>query len=274
MKKEKIRKSSQGIVIAIGGSEDKEKDCEILKFFLSEAKKVKKNPQIVVITAATDNPEDYEQMYRKVFKKRLGVKNLVVIDVSNRQDANSEKLIAEIKRADGIFFTGGKQRHIAALLGGTQLEDAIIAQWKKGAVIAGTSAGAMSLSAIMIEEADKDVDPAPDAVTLGNGLEILKFIIDTHFAQRGRHGRLTIAVARNPRNLGVGISENTAIVYDGNQFIVIGDGGVYIVNAKQIIDTNIHLTKKGEPFSMDGVCSSFLKPGDIYDVANRKKISV
>ena len=242
----------RGRLMAIGGGEDKEKDCRILKEFVRLAGGEK--ARITVMTAATDLPEEAAAEYKKVFK-RLGAKQVGAIDVSQRGDAMKPQSIEAVKRATGIFFTGGDQLHITSLMGGTDLQRAIIEAYENGAIIAGTSAGAAMMGNSMILTGDSDENPRFGSVEMAPGTDlIVGCMVDTHFSQRGRHGRLLTAVAHYPQDIGFGIDENTAVIVDKNQFKVIGEGSVTVIDGC-LIDT--HFSQRGRHGRMMAAIAHF-----------------
>src|SRR5215216_4540822 len=184
---------ADGKLMAIGGAEDIEHDRSILKEFLRLAKGSK--ARIVVMTVATDKVEEIGRDYTNAFKS-LGVDEVKVVDVSKREDAQSEAKTKTVEEATGIFFTGGDQLHITSLLGGSRLHRALFQRFQKGVVIAGTSAGASMMGNSMILSGDRDESPRFGRVEIGPGMDFMVgAIIDTHFSQRGRIGRLLTAVA-------------------------------------------------------------------------------
>jgi cyanophycinase len=261
---------TEGKLIAIGGAEDKEKESVILKEFLRLAKGPK--AKIVVMTVATDFVEEVAREYTAAFK-RLGVDDVQVVDVSRREDAQAEAGIKAIEQATGIFFTGGDQLHITALLGGSKLHQALYQRFQKGIVIAGTSAGASMMGNSMIISGDRDETPRFGSVGMGPGMDFLiGAIIDTHFSQRGRIGRLLTAVSHFPQDLGIGIDENTALVLTDHHFDVIGEGAVTIVDAGAISHTNLPDIKEGDGLALFDVRIHVLPAGCQFDLANRRPV--
>jgi cyanophycinase len=261
---------TNGRLIAIGGAEDKENDCGILKEFIRLAKGPK--AKIVVMTVATDLVEELSREYREAFK-RLGVDDVQIVDVSKREDAQSEAGIKAIEDATGIFFTGGDQLHITALLGGSRLHQALFRKFQKGAVIAGTSAGASMMGNSMIISGSRDETPRFGCVDIGPGMDFLiGAIIDTHFSQRGRMGRLLTSVAHFPQDLGLGVDENTALVITNHHFEVIGEGAVTVVDAGAISHTNLPDLKEGDGLAIYGVKVHVLPAGCKFDLDMRRPI--
>ena len=256
--------------MAIGGGEDKEKECRILKEFVRLAGGDKAN--VVVLTTATDHPEEVGAEYREVFK-RLGVKQVEAVDVSGRPDAAKPESIEAVKRATGLFFTGGDQLHITSLMGGTELQRAILDAHENGAIVAGTSAGAAMMGNSMILSGASDENPRSGSVEMAPGIDlIVGCMVDTHFSQRGRHGRLLTAVAHYPQDIGFGIDENTAMVVDKNQFKVIGAGAVTVIDGGAMTYTDVPYVKEGESISLADIKLHVLGDGHRFDLKNRQMI--
>lgn len=260
-----------GTLLIIGGAEDKENKCEILKGFLALSKA--EESMIVVLTTATQLPESVGQEYLKVFKK-LGAAQVEILDIDNRQKANRKEVAEMIRKAKGIFFTGGDQLRITATLGGTRANEAIHQAYLNGAIIAGTSAGASCMSSNMIVEGDSDQAAKLNTIKMAPGLGLVhEVVIDQHFAQRGRIGRLLSAVAHNPYILGIGIDEDTAIIIrpDG-KLQVIGSQTVTFIDAKQISYSNVSETAPGQALAIEGVKLHVLPRGHEFDLLERLPI--
>lgn len=260
----------RGRLIAIGGGEDKEKDCRILKEFVRLAGG--ETARIAVMTTATDHPEETGAEYKRVFK-RLGAKHVEAIDVSHRADAMKPESIEAAKRATGIFFTGGDQLHITSLMGGTDLQRAVIEAYENDTIVAGTSAGAAMMGNSMILSGTSDENPRFGCVVMAPGTDLIGgCIVDTHFSQRGRHGRLLTAVAHHPQDIGFGIDEDTAMIVDKNQFRVIGAGAVTVIDAATMTYTDVPYVKKGESIALADVKLHVLSDGHKFDLKNRQMI--
>src|SRR3982750_4683158 len=178
--------------IAIGGGQLSKADTVIEG--LIKSIKTKRDPRIVVLTVATNEPESAVSKYNALFRAR-GMKHVDSIDVSERKHALSKRAVAKIERADALFFTGGDQLNITTLLGGSPLGDAIRKKTLNGTIIAGTSAGAAMMSKWMIISGDSSKAPNVGGVEIAPGMDLFdSMIIDTHFSQRGRHGRLLAAI--------------------------------------------------------------------------------
>jgi cyanophycinase len=234
---EKVR----GNLIIIGGAEDKANDCIILK----EVAKISggENARLSILTTATEIPKEVGNEYKEIFR-RLGIRDISVIYIASREDANNENYAKKIRNSSGIFFTGGDQLRITSIIGGTIVDEALHDVYKNGILIAGTSAGASVMSSTMIVEG-KDNDPARKCtLKMAPGLGFFEeAIIDQHFAQRGRIGRLLCGIAENPYMLGIGIDEDTAIrVFPDGFFEVIGSNSVTILDGRKIRESNVSET--------------------------------
>lgn len=256
-----------GNLLIIGGAEDKQNECRILKHFFREAGE--RQSRICVITAASDIAEQAAQPYEDLFTK-FGCSDLETLHIYSRDDANSQANVDKIARANGIFFTGGDQLRITAMLGGTLLGKALQHAYERKIIIAGTSAGASVMSDTMIIGGQGDT-PGEDLIQMSPGLGLLKgVIIDQHFAQRGRIGRLLTAVALNPYVLGIGIDEDTAVhVRADGKLGVIGRGTVLIVDASLAALSNIDELFKGRPLALAPVKLHVLCEGYEFDIFER-----
>ncbi|RJG07381.1 cyanophycinase [Noviherbaspirillum cavernae] len=213
----------QGRLVIIGGAEDRTGDKLILRRFVELTGR--DDPQIAVLTAASAFPDFAWGRYDQVLTE-IGVRRRVYLAINTPDDCNDPALAAQIVQSDGVFIGGGDQRRLVSLIGGTEIEKAIrYAYLARGACIAGTSAGAAAMSRHML---------AGRGVSDGMGL-LEGAIIDQHFSQRRRLARLLAAVARNPRLLGIGVDEDTALVISkGHGFEVLGAGGVTLVDARRL----------------------------------------
>ena len=258
---------ARGRLVAVGGAEDKEGDCAILQEFVRLAKGAR--ARVVVMTVATDHPEEVGREYRNVFR-RLGVDDTEVVDVSAREDAGAPEALEKIGQATALYFTGGDQLHITALMGGTKMQKLIHERHAKGMVIGGTSAGATMMSHSMIIGGGSEENPRVEAVRIGPGMDLLVgAMIDTHFSQRGRYGRLLTAVAHDPQDLGLGIDENTALVVNKTEFEVVGEGAVTVIDAGAMSYTNLPYAEECGGLALYGVTIHVLPAGYKFDLANR-----
>ncbi len=258
----------KGNLVIIGGAEDKYGEKTILKHVTL----ISGGPEarLLVVTTATEKPEEVGNEYRNVFRS-VGVENLDILNIDTREQANSESSVEAFNSATGIFFTGGDQLRITSILGGTKAYEALYNAYLRGVPIAGTSAGASVMSDTMIVEG-RDNDAAKKCtVKMAPGLGFMNgAIIDQHFDQRGRLGRLLCAVAENPMMIGVGIDEDTAIcVYPEEYFEVIGTNAVTIIDGSSIKSSNVSELKPDEILAITGVTLHVIPAGYGYDM--RKK---
>jgi cyanophycinase len=257
-------------LVIIGGAEDKEGDSQILREFVRRAGAT--NANIIIMTAATELPREVGENYIKVFK-RLGCEQVRIVDTETREDASSSTALAAIHQATGIFFTGGDQARITNILKGTEMDKAIHQRFAEGIVIAGTSAGAAVMPDKMIVEGHSQTHARIEVVDMGPGLGFLPgVVIDQHFAQRGRLGRLISALVMEPAVLGFGIDENTAMVVTDNQIEVIGEGAVTIVDESEATYNNLANILKDEALTVFGAKLHILSHGYKFDLKNRKPI--
>ncbi|MEH1939486.1 MAG: cyanophycinase [Nostoc sp.] len=261
-------KSKQELII-IGGAEDKKEDCEILREFVRRAGGTK--AKIVIMTAATELPRDVGENYIRVFEK-LGAEDARIVDTETRDDAYSSTALETVSKATGIFFTGGDQARITSILKDTELDTAIHKRFAEGAVIAGTSAGAAMMPDKMIVEGDSQTNPRMEIVNMGPGLGFLPgVVIDQHFLQRGRLGRLISALIQEPADLGFGIDENTAMVVSDKQIEIIGEGSVTIVDVEATYN-NMGEILKDEALAICGAKLHILPRGYKFDLKTRQPI--
>ncbi|KAA0249897.1 cyanophycinase [Acidobacteria bacterium ACD] len=261
--------AAPGSILAVGGAEDKFKKRTILERFVREAG----GPaaRIAVLPTASSIPEERAVFYGEVFRG-LGVGETFHVPIVTRKDAQAAAHAAAIRSATGVFLTGGDQSRLVSVLHGTRSFEAIRAGLVGGGVVAGTSAGASAFSATMIVGGQTGLNLRRDGVRLALGLGIItRLIIDQHFSQRDRLGRLLTAVAAEPERLGVGIDEDTAIVYYGNgELEVIGSGQVFILDASAAAANGMKGTPKTRPFTLSGVTLHVLTDGDCFNVAERR----
>lgn len=257
---------SRGTLIAIGGHEDKERE----RVILSAVAERLNGGRLIVATIASEEPSDYIEAYREAFGA-LGVNDIDELYVEHRAQSEDTKLRDVIAGAAGLFFTGGDQNRIMSHIGGTPLEAEVHALYARGGVIAGTSAGASVQSEVMMVKGSGAESYRVGDMEMAPGLGLVSgVIIDQHFAERGRIGRLLGPVAVNPHLLGLGIDEDTAIIVTGNHFTVIGSGGVTVVDAERVTRSNIDEAREGCVLSVHDVMMHVLSTGDRFDLANRR----
>ncbi|MGI6778459.1 MAG: cyanophycinase [Acetivibrionales bacterium] len=262
---EKVR----GNLVIIGGAEDKKGESIILRKVAEIAGG--SNARLVILTTATEQPESVGEEYRNTFT-RLGINSIKLLNINSRYDANSESAANLIREATGIFFTGGDQLRITSILGGTKVYKALQEAYSNGVVIIGTSAGASVMSSNMIVNGNSN-DPARKCtLKMAPGMGLLEeAIIDQHFHQRGRIGRLLCGVAENPNILGIGIDEDTAIqVFPDAHFEVLGTNAVTVIDGRSISKSNVSELKPDEILAISGVTLHVLPTGYGFDMKDRK----
>ena len=261
-----------GLLIAIGGAEDKVRERLILRHFVDACGGP--DASIVVLATASEVPETGER-YADIFQ-RLHADSVEVLRVSNRREAldADQEMHDLLEYATGLFLTGGSQLRITSALGGTRLAEAILRRHRAGMVVAGTSAGAAAISEHMISMGDSGATPRRRLVQMAKGLGLAPhLVIDQHFRRRDRLGRLLTALSYNPEPLGVGIDEDTAAVIEpGGTLRVLGSGGVTVVDASGLRFTDSHAAHRGQPLAMLGVKLDFLTTGCRYDLKRRAGI--
>jgi cyanophycinase len=254
-----------GPLIIIGGREDKEGE----KLILRQVAERLKDGKLVIATVASHQPDGYFEAYVKAFGD-LGLTNLVELYVHERGETLEAKAADILNDAAGIFFTGGDQLRISSQIGDTPIEKMVRRIHLRGGVVAGTSAGASVMSETMLVRGSSQESHRIGDLHMAPGLGLIRdVIIDQHFAERGRIGRLLGAVAQNPRVLGIGIDEDTAIIFDGESFRVHGSGAVYVVDGAGITHSNIAEASPERTLSIHDVRLHGLSDGDGYDIGKR-----
>lgn len=258
----------RGFIIPIGGAEEKEHDPRILRRFVDLCGGP--NADLVVIPTAS-RLADTGSRYERIFTE-LGAGRVTALDFDTRRDCFERGRLARMEEASGIFFTGGNQLRLTTLLGGTPVARAIRGLNAKGVHVAGTSAGASFLSEHMIAFGEEGQMPKAGSVCLAPGLGLTnRFIIDQHFRQRDRLGRLLSALAFNPFSVGLGLDEDTAaFIGPDNLLTVEGKGGITVVDASGIEYSGIDDTDPGQPICMLGLKVHILTSGASFDLHTRE----
>ena len=262
------REKRKGTLIIIGGHEDRdpEGDRKILK----EVARRVRGGKLVLATVASHQPEGYFDDYEKAFAD-LGVGELVELYVEDRTEASDREKLKVIDDAAGIFFSGGDQLRITSQIGDTGIEAKVRSLYERGGVIAGTSAGASAMSDTMLVRGTSSETHRIGDLHMAPGLGLIRdVIIDQHFAERGRFGRLLGAVAHNPRVLGFGIDEDTAAIVEGDELQVIGSGAVYVVDGEDVTHSNLAEAEPERVLSMHDVRVHVLGTGDRFDIRRRR----
>lgn len=276
-----ISSNTKGILIPIGGNEDKgigDNEMYTLEFItegiLHHVVDLAGGPtsKIVVCPTASSIPDEVIENYQTAFGK-LGCTNLHVMDIRVRKDAESEEYYNMVKDANAILFSGGDQSKITKKIGGTAIYQLLIDKYNnEDFIIAGTSAGAMMMSQEMITGGNATESFRKGVVGMGKGMGFTpNLIIDSHFIQRGRFGRLTEAVAKFPQLIGVGLAEDTGlIIRNNNEFEVIGSGMVILFDGRNIEHNNEAILEDGVPMTLTNMVTHVLSNGDQFEINTRK----
>lgn len=280
----------KGKLIIIGGAVDKGSFTEVsfdenvannLNFFekgilnrILKESKFGNDSRIEVITTASTIPLEVGAEYIKAFNY-LGAKHVDVLHIQNREDAVMPSNLDRLRQADVVMFTGGDQLRLTSILGGTEFHEVLLNKYRNEEFIyAGTSAGAAAASTSMIYQGSSKEALLKGEIKITQGLGLIdEVIVDTHFVQRGRIGRLLQAVVTNPMILGVGLGEDTGLlIKDGNKMEAIGSGLVILVDGRKIKNTNITDVAMGEPISISNMIVHVMSQFDTYDLANSEMV--
>ncbi|MGW6275968.1 cyanophycinase [Kribbella sp. NPDC055071] len=266
---EEVR-GAAGALFAIGGAEDKLKKRTVLQEFVEAAGGAK--ARIVVVPTASALGPDVIDVYRALFAA-LGAASVVGVRPENREDADDPAFLDPLNDATGIFMTGGNQLKLAGVVTGTAFGKAVTAAHARGAAVGGTSAGASILAEHMIAFGRSGATPRQRMSQLAGGLGLVQgAIVDQHFAQRNRYGRLLSLVAQSPGLLGIGIDEDTAAVFRGTHLEVVGRGAVTIFDGSQLT-SNAHYAGRSEPILASGVVLHVLPATSTFDLQARVLLS-
>jgi cyanophycinase len=257
-----------GPVMVIGGAEDKMRDKLILNRFARFAGG--KDGHVVVISTASSLGHEATEAYRTLFLG-LGLGTVTGLHPEVRDEADDPVAAKVLADATGVFLTGGNQSRLTQVVAGTRLGDSIANAHDRGAVLAGTSAGASAMASHMVAYGQAGTTPKNRMVQLSAGLGILDgIVIDQHFEQRGRIGRLLALVAQSPSLLGVGVDEDTcAVVFTDKTLHVIGRGAVTIVDGRQVT-TDAYQGKGYRPLLVSGAILHSLPSGTWFDLRARE----
>ena len=263
--------SDRGYLIPIGGAEEKFDNTEILDKFVEICGG--KSARIAIIPTASElanTGRNYEKLFRK-----LGIRHAQVLQLITREDCQSDRSLGYIEKADGVFMTGGNQLRLSTTLGGTPVAQAIRRRNAAGMHVAGTSAGAAFMPEHMIAGGDEGSTPSPCMVTMAPGLGLTNnFIIDQHFRQRDRLGRLLTALAYNPFAVGIGLDEDTAaFIRPGDDLEVVGSGGITIIDPTKLSYSSMDRARRGDPVSLIDVKLHILIAGGRFEIGTRKAIA-
>jgi cyanophycinase len=257
---------ARGTLIIVGGNENKDGHKPILE---QVARRVGRG-KLLVATFASEAPEEQWEKYRKVFRE-LGVRRVAHLDARSREEMLANPQLERMTGVSTVFFCGGDQLKITSRFGGTELCDRVRTMYAGGGTIAGTSSGAAVMSeTMMIASNGEESRTGLGSLRMAPGLGFVPgVIVDQHFAERGRIGRLVAAVSQNPRMLGIGIDEDTAIVVDGQRrFTVHGSGAVYVIDGTKLSYTDV-AEDAGNSASMYGLTLHVLSTFDTFDLQSR-----
>lgn len=275
-----LHNEPKGILIPVGGAEDKGTDLELgiisrnnLNFFeigilRSIIKEIGlENPRIEVVTTASQIPDEVGENYLEAFGK-LGCDNIGHMKIRNREDAMQKEYTDRVRLCDAIMFSGGNQLRLTAIFGGTEFLDIVHERYiNERFVVAGTSAGAMAMSNTMIYHGNASNAHLKGEVKITTGLAFIKdVIIDSHFNKRGRFARLAQAVAANPSAIGIGLGEDTGVIIrNGHDMEAIGSGAVVIIDGRHIRHNNIADIEEGMPISIENMIVHIMEKGNRYN---------
>lgn len=280
----------KGKLIIIGGAVDKGSFTEVsfdenvannLNFFekgilkrLINESKHKDESRIEVITTASTIPLEVGAEYIKAFNY-LGATNVDVLHIQKREQAMQPEILERVRNADVVMFTGGDQLRLTSILGGTEFQEILLDKYhNEDFIYAGTSAGAAAASSSMIYQGSSKEALLKGEVKITSGLGFIEdVIVDTHFVQRGRIGRLFQAVVGNPKVLGIGLGEDTGLlIKEGTKMEAIGSGLVILVDGRQIKNTNLTDVSLGEPVSISNLIVHVMSQTDTYDLETSELI--
>ncbi len=259
---------ARGWIVPIGGAEDKQTHPDVLSRFVALCGG--KDARIAVIPTASVLAETGAQ-YQRLFPE-LGAGRVDVLDFDTRRDASEKNRLEILEQATGVFFTGGNQLRISTLLGGTPVAKLIRIMSARGVTVGGTSAGASILSEHMIAYGSEGASPRASSVRLAPGLGLTnRFVIDQHFRQRDRLGRLTAAMAYNPFAVGIGLDEDTAaFIAPDNTLEVEGSGAITVVDASSMSFSSMSEVGQNDAVCMLGLTVHILTAGATFNLSTRK----
>ena len=262
---------AEGHVIVIGGAEDKVRDRLILSRFVALAGGP--DARIAVISSASSLGPLAGETYKRIFTE-LGASEVWPIHATSRLQANDDTAARVVHDSTGVFMTGGNQLRLSSTIGGTAIAQAILERHRHGSVIAGTSAGASAMSSHMVAFGASGAAPKQRMVQMAAGLGLLpSVIVDQHFQQRNRLGRLLATIAQNPSLLGLGIDEDTAGVVGPDLVMeVIGRRSVTIVDGAAS-DTDAWEVRAHRPLMISNVVLHSLPAGYRFDLRRRIRVA-
>ncbi|MFP5336051.1 MAG: cyanophycinase [Actinomycetes bacterium] len=260
-----------GPLLVIGGAEDKVGTSRVLRRFVRTAGG--RRARIALVPTASSVEPEMVEVYTRVLTD-LGAGRVDAVAPGSRAEADDPALAAVVGQSSGVFLTGGSQLKLAQIVTGTALGTAVLAAHRRGAVVAGTSAGASIMSRHMISLGGHGVTPRQRSSQLTAGLGLLDdVVVDQHFDQRTRHGRLLSVVATSPSLLGMGVDEDTAALVTERRWLeVVGSGSVFLVDARSAT-SDAHEARAGAPLLLSGAVVHTLPAGARFDLERRVLVS-
>jgi cyanophycinase len=276
----------KGKLILIGGAEDKGENIKVRSITNKQIRRLeilnelipvrKQKGGIEIITTASSEPTEVNKIYQQAFHK-IGFKKVGFISIGNHPDSHNPAFLKRINEAHAVLFSGGDQFRLSTILGNTDILEAVKERYFNDPdfIVAGTSAGAMAATSLMMYEVEEHERLVKHSIKISSGLGFLDgCIIDTHFTSRGRFGRLAQAIVMNPTCVGVGISENTAlIITKGREAYCIGSGMVIIIDGRGVEHTNIAYADDDEGICIENLKVHILCEGNGYMLEDRKFVA-
>jgi cyanophycinase len=269
---EEMPQSTKTAIMIIGGAEDKVHGREILRTFFQRSGGT--NAQIAIIPSASREPAVIGERYRAIFTE-MGAQKIEILDIRDRDQCADAALQAYTEQCTSVFMTGGDQLRLCGLLADTPLMNSVRQRAQRGEItLAGTSAGAAVMGHYMIAGGGSGESPNRSLVDITTGLGIIpELLVDQHFHNRNRMGRLMSAIAAHPDRFGIGIDEDTCTVFEGDGLLqVIGKGSVTIIDPAEMTHTNQSYVGATEPLNMCNLRVHILVHGDRYSLRKRSAI--
>jgi cyanophycinase len=260
---------TRGELIAIGGAEDKQKERRVLSQLCQLAGGAA--ARIAILATASTIPAELAGVYLRVFGE-LGAGEVINFPILQRADTMDSGLLERLESCTLVFFTGGDQLRLVATLGGTPVAQVIRRMNARGVPVAGTSAGAAAICQHMIGRGRSGQVMGRHMVSLAPGLGLTnRIVVDQHFSQRHRMGRLLSAISLNPFLVGVGIDEDTAACIDADNVLSVwGRGCVTVVDGSELVYTTVHEVEGRTPAAVLGTRVHVMTPGCTFDLINRQ----
>jgi cyanophycinase len=257
----------RGFIIPVGGAEEKIGDVAILRRFAMLCGEGSRIAIIPTASELSDTGARYEALFHT-----LGIGEAVTIPIASRPDAGRAELVEVLDSVDGVFMTGGNQLRLSTMIGGTEVAKALRRRNAEGVHVAGTSAGAAFLCEHMIAFGKEGASPRAKIVTLAPGLGLTnRVVIDQHFRQRDRLGRLLTALAYNPFAIGIGLDENTAAFIGPDETLeVVGGGAITVVDPSELEFSSMARVRKNDPVCLIGLRLHILDHGSTFNLHTRE----